>query len=81
MADTLTHTSAPAIPRAAEMEGRKPSGIGAVTSQIRAVLESYAAAAADARLLSLTGSPVTEGTRHQRLYQQSYRPGAWGDPL
>jgi hypothetical protein len=79
MDDTLTLI--PAIPRAAEVEGRQPSGIGAVANQIRNVLESYAAAAADARLLSLTGSPVTEGTRHQRLYQQSYRPGAWGDPL
>jgi hypothetical protein len=78
MADVLSFT--PAIQRAAETDGRKPSGIGAVASQIRTVLHSYAAAA-DARLLSLTGSPVTEGTRHHRLYQQSYRPGAWGDPL
>jgi hypothetical protein len=79
MAELLTVT--PAVPCVAEAETRKPTGLGAVTSQIRAVLESYAAAAADARLLSLTGTPVTEGTRHQRLYQQSYRPGAWGDPL
>jgi hypothetical protein len=79
MADTLTFT--PAVPRAPEMGGRQPAGIGAVASQIRNVLESYAGAAADARVLSLTGSP-SEGTRHhQRLYQQSYRPGAWGDPL
>ncbi|MBL8907450.1 MAG: hypothetical protein JNM20_12310 [Rhizobiales bacterium] len=79
MAHTLPFTSA--IPHAPETEGRKPSGIGAVASQIRNVLESYAAAAADARLLSLTGGGMSEGTRHQRLYQQSYRPGAWGDPL
>jgi hypothetical protein len=79
MDDTMTLI--PAVPRAADVEGHQPSGIGAVANQIRNVLESYAAAAADARLLSLTGSPVTEGTRHQRLYQQSYRPGSWGDPL
>jgi hypothetical protein len=79
MADVLTFT--PAVSHAPEMEGRKPSGIGAVASQIRNVLESYAIAAADARLLSLSGNTMSEGTRHQRLYQQSYRPGAWGDPL
>ena len=79
MADALSFT--PTAPRAPEMEGRQSSGIGVVASQVRSVLESYAAAAADARLLSLTGNPVTEGTRRHRLYQQSYRPGAWGDPL
>ena len=78
MADVLSHS--PTVQHAPDMEGR-PSGIGAVASQIRSVLKSYAAAAADARLLSLTGNTVSEGTRHRRLYQQSYRPGAWGDPL
>ena len=79
MADALTLT--PAVPTAAEKDIRKPSGIGAVARQIRNVLNSYAAASADARVLSLSGGVMSEGTRHQRLYQQSYRPGAWGDPL
>jgi hypothetical protein len=78
MADVLSLS--PTVQHAPETDGR-PSGIGAVASQIRSVLESYAAAAADARLLSLTGNTVSEGTRHRRLYQQSYRPGAWGDSI
>lgn len=79
MANVLSHT--PEISRGPELEGGRPSGIAQVANHIRGVLESHAEAAADARLLSLTGQPVSEGTRHHRLYQQSYRPGAWGEPL
>ncbi|MFO0992735.1 MAG: hypothetical protein U1E67_12490 [Hyphomicrobiales bacterium] len=79
MANIFSNT--PEVPRSPEMEGHPSSGIAQVANQIRGVLESYAAAAADARLISLAGHTVSEGTRRHRLYQQSYRPGAWGDPL
>ena len=79
MANVLSHT--PEISRGPELEGGRPSGIAQVANQIRGVLESYAAAAADARVISLAGHTVSEGTRRHRLYQQSYRPGAWGEPL
>lgn len=79
MADVYSNT--PEIPCSPKMEAHQSSGIAQVANQIRGVLESYAAAAADARLISLAGHTVSEGTRRHRLYQQSYRPGAWGDPL
>lgn len=77
MADFLSLM--PKIAHAAEAEGHPPTGTGVVASQIRGALESHAAAAADARLLSLTGQTVSKGTH--RRHQQSNRPRAWGDPL
>ena len=65
----------------AETEGQPASGLHVLASEVRDALKSYAAAAAEARLLSLNGTPPQDETRHARFYQQSYRPGAWGDPL
>jgi hypothetical protein len=79
MADVMIYT--PTVPPTVETEGRQSLGIGGVAKQICSAFESYAAAATDARLLLLTGYSANEGTRRHRLYQQSYRPGAWGDPL
>jgi len=57
------------------------SGFRALAAHVRRALQSHAAAAADARLVALTGVPITEQTRQARLYRQSYRPGSLGDPL
>jgi hypothetical protein len=50
-----------------------------LADHVRGALQTYAEAAADARLLSITGEPVSD--EHARFNRKSYRPGAWGDPL
>ena len=69
------------IPTSGNNEETQSKGVRTLADQVRGALQSYAEAAADARLLSLTGEPVSDDRRQARFNRKSYRPGAWGDPL